>query len=83
MMVQILQYGMDLIFYFASYLAEEIHTRLIGISKTRVDKPFGWYYLLMYMCLIKGVSIFKKEMKIENQCERKKLLVQLWSVDMS
>ena len=43
MMAQILQYGMISIFDFASFLAEEIHTGLVGIGKGKVDKPFGWY----------------------------------------
>lgn len=59
---QILQYGMSSILDFASFLAEEIHNGfiriekdeethngLIGIAKAKVDKPFCWYSMLMYI----------------------------------
>jgi ABC-type amino acid transport system permease subunit len=39
MMVQISSFGVDVIFYFSSYLAEEIHTGLVGIAKGKVEKP--------------------------------------------
>lgn len=80
---QTLQYGMSSIFYFASYLAEEIHNGFIGIRKGKVDMPFFSYSFLMYMCLYKGVSIFAKDMKLELEKDGEKLLVQLWSVDMT
>ena len=68
MIAQLHHYRMNSIFDFASYLAgeylvEEIHNGLIGISKCKVDKPFGWYSMLMYMCLFKGSFVFEKEMK--------------------
>ena len=53
---------MDTIFYFASYLDEEIHNGLIGIAKSKVEKTFGHYSLLMHMFLFKGVTYFGNEM---------------------
>lgn len=39
--------------------------------------------MLMYMCLFKGISIFKKDMKLEREKEDEKFTVQSWSVDMT
>lgn len=80
---QTFQYGMSSIFYFATSLAEEIHNGLIGIEKAKVDKPFCWYSMLMYICLYKGVTFFSKEMKLELERDGEKLHVQLWSADMT
>ena len=62
MMAQILQYGLTSIFYFATFLAEEIHKGFICIVKEEFENPFGWYSLVMHICLYKGSSIFGKNM---------------------
>lgn len=80
---QILQYGMSFIFDFASHLVEEIHNWLMGISKGKVNKPFGRYSFLMYRCLFKGVSAFGKGMKLEQEKDGEKFSVQLWSANMT
>lgn len=60
-----------MIFGFSSYLGKEIHNGLIGIDKGKVSKHFGWYSMLMCMCLFKEVSYFEKEMKlVRNIMER-------------
>lgn len=38
MMVQISSYGVDIIFDFSTFLAEEIHVGLIGIAKGKIEK---------------------------------------------
>lgn len=70
---QTLQYGMSSIFDFATPLAEEIHTGLMGIAKAKVDKPFCQYSMLMYICLYKGVTFFSKEMKLELERDGERL----------
>ena len=51
-------FGVDVIFYFASFLVEEIHIGLVGISKGKVDKTFGHYSLLMHFFFVQRSSIF-------------------------
>ena len=67
MMVQIASFGVDVIFYFASYLVEEIHTGLERIANGKVEKAFGHYSLLMHMFLFKGVAYFGKEVKLNRE----------------
>ena len=43
MMAQILQYGLTSIFYFTTYLGEQIYPNLIRIAKGELDKCFYWY----------------------------------------
>lgn len=57
---QISSFNADIIFYFASYLAEDIHTGLVGIAKGKVEETFGHYSLLMHMFFFKGVTFFGK-----------------------
>ena len=83
MMVQIASFGVDVIFYFASYLAEEIHTGLVGIAKGKVEKTFGHYSLLMHMFLFKGMTYFGTEMELNREENGEALPVQLWSADMT
>ena len=67
MMVQIASFGVDVIFDFASFLAEEIHTGLIGIAKGNLKRTFGHYSLLMHMFLFKGVTYFDDEMELNRE----------------
>ena len=67
MITQISSFGVDVIFYFSSYIVEEIHTCLVGITKGKVDKKFGHYSLLMHMFLFKGVAYFGKEMNLNRE----------------
>ena len=67
MITLISSFGVDVIFYFASYLVEEICIGLVGIAKGKVDKKFGHYSLLMHMFLFKGVAYFGKEMKLNRE----------------
>ena len=60
---------MDIIFDFASYIAEEIHIGLNGIAKRNVEKIFGHYSLLMHMFLFKGLTYFEKEMVLNREHE--------------
>ena len=83
MMVQIASFCVDVIFDFASFLAEEIQTGLIGISKAKVKKTFGHYSLLMHMFLFEGVTYFGDGMDLNREENGETLLVQLWSADMS
>ena len=69
MMAQILQYRMTSIFYFATYLAKQIHHGLIRIAKGELDKPFYWYSILMYICLYKGLAIIGRDMKLIKESE--------------
>lgn len=83
MMVQIASFGIDIIFDFASYLAEEVHIGLLAIAKGKVEKIFGHYSLLMHMFLLKGVTYFGKEMELNREENGEALPVQLWSADMT
>ena len=62
MLTQISSFGVDIIFDFAYYIIEEIHIGLVGIAKSKVEKTFGHYSLLMHMFLFKGIINFEKEM---------------------
>ena len=57
MMDQISSFGMDIIFDFASYIAEEIHIRLVGMAKSKAEKTFGHYSLLIHMFLFNRCNI--------------------------
>ena len=63
-MVQILYNGVDVIFDFSSYIAEEIHNGLNGIEKGKIEKPSGWYSMLMHIFPFKGAFNFEKEIKL-------------------
>ena len=67
MMTQIASYGVDVIFHFASFLAEEIHTGLVGIAKGNLKRTFGHYSLLMHMFLFKGLAYFDDEMELNRE----------------
>lgn len=62
MMVHISSFGFDVIFNFVQNLANEIHNVMIGISKGKLEKAFGWHSMLMHMFLFKGAIYFKGEM---------------------
>ena len=64
MMTQISSFDVDIIFYFSSYIVEEIHVGLVGIVKGKVEITFGHYSLLMHMFFFKGFTYFEKEMII-------------------
>ena len=63
-MAQTLQFGMGNILDFSTFLAQEIHNGLVGISQGKVNRPFCWYSLLMHICLFKGVTFFSKGMEL-------------------
>ena len=48
-MTQTLQFGMSTILDFGTFLSQAIHTGLVGIAKGKLDKPFCWYSMLMYI----------------------------------
>ena len=77
MMIQITSFGVDFVFDFANYLAEEIHVGLVGIAKGKVEKTFGHYSLLMHMFLLKGVTYFGKEMELNRDQDGEALPIQL------
>ena len=75
LMAQILQFGITSSFDFASYLAKEIHNRLIAIAKGVMDKPFSWYSLLMYIYLNKGSSVIGRDMVLKKEVEGERMIV--------
>ena len=68
-------YGVDIIFFFSSYIVEEIHIGLVGIWKRKMENTFGHYSLLMHMFLFKGATYFGKEMILNRECEGEALPV--------
>ena len=64
MMAQIFQYEMTSIFYFATYLADQINNGLVNIAKGEMDMPFYWYSIFMCICLSKGSTFIGKDMKL-------------------
>ena len=68
---------------FSTFLAQEIHNGLVGISQGKVKKPFCWYSLLMHVCLFKGFIYFSKGMEVEVTKDGERNPIQLWSVDMT
>lgn len=83
MMAQILQYGLTSIFDFATFLAEELHKGFICIVKKDFEKPFGWYSLVMHICLYKGSSAFGRDMVLGKVQEGVEMPVQLWNADVT
>jgi hypothetical protein len=83
MMTQISSFCVNIVFDFVSYIVEEINIGLVGIEKSKKEKAFGHYSLLMHMFLFKGVTYFEKEMVLNEEHEGEALPVQLWSVDMT
>ena len=63
------------IFYFSTYLAEQIHYGLIRIAKGEMDKPFYWYSILMYIFLYKGSVVIERDMKLMKESKGVKMLV--------
>ena len=82
-MAQTLQFGMNVILDFGTFLSHVIHNGLMGIAKGKLDKPFSWYSMLMYICLYKGYDYFSKDMDLEIRREGEKNPIQLWSVHMA
>ena len=56
MLTQISSFSVEIIFDFASYLVDEIHSGYVGFAKGKVEKAWGHYSLLMHMFLFKGVT---------------------------
>lgn len=55
MMIQIASFGVDVIFYFASFLAKEIHNGLVGIAKGKLDKNlWALLYIDAYVLVQRG-----------------------------
>jgi hypothetical protein len=69
MITQLSSFSVDIVFDFASYLANEIHSGLVGITKGKVEKPWGHYSLLMHIFLFKGRTYFGKEMVLNREQE--------------
>ena len=69
MMSQISSFSVDIIFYFSSYIVEEIHIGLVGTIKNKVEKTLGQYSLLMHILLFKGATYFGKEMILNKEHE--------------
>ena len=82
-MAQTLQFGISTIYDFGTFLTQEIQSGLVKIAQGKMDKPFHWYCLLMYVCLYKGYNFFSKGMELEVNREGERNPVQLWSVDMA
>ena len=74
---------MSTILDFSTFLAQEIHHGLVGIALGKLDKPFYWYSLLIYVCLYKVFTFFSKGMDLEITRDGERNPVQLWSVDMT
>lgn len=64
MMAQILNPSLAVAYDFAPYLADVIHEGLIGINNAKVDRPFGWYSLLMHMILFNRAKYFVEDMDL-------------------
>lgn len=60
-----------------------IHEGLIRINDAKVDRPFGWYSLLIHMFLFISVEYFVKDMDLLREKEGEDMHVQLWSMDLS
>lgn len=67
MITQISSFSVEIIFDFASYLANEIHSGLVGITKGKVEKAWGQYSLFMHIFIFKGVTYFGKEMVLNRE----------------
>lgn len=83
MITYISSFGVEIIFDFSSYLANEIYSGLVGIAKGKVENTFGHYSILMHMLIFNGVTYFGKEMVLNREQEGQTLLVQLWSANMT
>lgn len=83
MMAQTLNPSLVVTCDFAPYLTDAIHEGLIGIKNAKVDRPFGWYSLLMHMFLFKGVEYFANEMDLLKEKDGEEMPVQLWSTVLS
>lgn len=68
---------------FAPYLIDAIREGLIGINNAKVDRPFGWYSLLMHMFLFKRVEYFANDMDLLREKDGEDMPVQLWSTNLS
>lgn len=79
MIVQILNPSLAITFDYASFIADAIHGGLIGIKNGKVDRPFGWYSLLMHLFLFKGGDYFASGLDLVKEKEGEKMPVQLWS----
>lgn len=75
MIVQILNPSLAITFDYASYIADAIHGGLMGIKNGKVDRPFGWYSLLMHLFLFKGGDYFASGMDLVKEKEGEKMPV--------
>lgn len=83
MIAQILNPSLAVTFDYAPYITDAIHEGLIGIKNAKVDRPFGWYSLLMHLFLFKGGDYFAIEMDLVKEKDGEKMPVQLWSTVLS
>lgn len=80
MIAQIVNPSLAITFDYASHLTDAIHAALVRINNGKVDRPFGWYSLLMHMFLLKGVDYFVKEMDLVKVKDKEEMPVQLWRI---
>lgn len=83
MIAQIFNPSLVVTFDYAPYITDAIHEGLIGIKNGKVDRPFGWYSLLMHPFLFKGGDYIANEMDLVKEKDGEKMSVQLWSTVLS
>lgn len=83
MIAQILNPSLAITFDYASFIGDAIHGGLIGIKNGKVDRPFGWYSLLMHLFLFKGGDYFASGLDLVKEKEGEKMPIQLWSTLLS
>lgn len=71
MIAQILNPSLAVTFDYASFITDAIHEGLIGIKNGKVDRPFGWYSLLMHLFLFKSGDYFTSGMDLVKERWRK------------
>lgn len=70
-------------FDYASFIVDAIHRGIIGKKNGKVDRPFGWYSLLMHLFLFKGGDYFASGLDLIKEKEGENMPMQLWSTILS
>lgn len=83
MIAQILNPSLAVTFDYAPYITHTIHESLIAIKNGKVNKPFGWYSLLMHLFVFKAGDYFANGMDLVKEKDGEKMPVQLWSTMLS
>lgn len=71
--------ALNIVYYFSTYLVENMHKHLIDHKEGKHWVKFWWYSLLMHMILYKQEKHFSDDISLKKVEDDLELLVQCWT----